>query len=499
MQKIKQQIEKVKTSKIFNTILNIVWIACCIFFFMKMVLNLGYVSESLYQTHRDYFLGMAVSFFLLAVLFLQRVNLKNIWGYIFVVIYWFIAMQWLKANEMNWGEELQNVYKIRWQCGGLLGVALIDAIRYKKIVIIKSRNLFSSGLFIVVALLACLISGFKYYSYVLLLPIVYFYLVQFSKCDWQKWIFSLTVGYYFSFVYTMIKSFQIAPYTGERYYGIYINHGMFGIMIGGAFICALWWIIMAFQCKLCVWKRILVCFPAVFCLLCLFMNGARVAELAVIITTVVALCFWGGKGGKKHILYRTAYVVSAVLICFIGFIIILSVLNNYDRENLELFIENEVLREKVLYWYGRAWTLFNAESIYGVFEEGSIMNALDRFSSSRLSIFTMYLRDLNLLGHENLYIQLKDVPVLHPHNTFIYWLYGLGVVPGSFLIVWSISYIWNAARKAFNEKEIYMFPFLWILYFSAASLNEDILWVYIVGFVLLILQYPLLVNMKESN
>lgn len=499
MQKLKQYIEKIEKNKIINNIINILWNVLCTFFFLKMVLNLGYVSESLYQTHRDYFLGVAVSFFLLAVLFLQRVKMKNIWVYIFTAVYFVVATQWLKANELNWGEELQNVYKMRWICGGLLGISLIDAIRYKKVILLKNRNVFLSGIFLVATLLACIISGLNYYSYILLLPFAYFYSLEFKSKDWKKWIFCFTAGYYISFVYTIIKSFQTVPYTGERYYGIYINHGMFGIMIGGAFVCALWWVIVAFRKKASVWIRAIVFIPTIFCFVCLIMNGARVAELAVIVTLIVVLCLWGGKETKEKIMYRVAFVLIGMVIAIVGGVTILAIFNKYDEETMELFIQNDVLRQKIMYWWQRADTLFNAESIYGVFEEGSIMNALDRFSSSRLSIFTTYLRDFNLFGHDNLYVQLKDVAVLHPHNTFIYWLYGLGVVPGMFLIIWVVSNIITAIRKALRQDEIYIISFLWVVYFSIASLNEDIFFSYIVGFCLLILHYPLLVNMKNQD
>jgi len=499
MQKLKPCIQKIKSDKKFNDIINLFLVVLCTFFFLKMVLNLGYVSESLYQTHRDYFLGVAVSFFLLAVLVLQRVKLKNIWVYIFAIVYFVVATQWLKINELNWGEELQNVYKMRWICGGLLGISLIDAIRYKKVILLKNRNVFLNSLFLVATLLACIISGLNYYSYILLLPFVYFYLLGFESKDWKKWIFCFSAGYYISFVYTMIKSFQAVPYTGERYYGIYINHGMFGIMIGGAFVCALWWIIVAFQKKASVWIRVIVFVPAIFCLVCLVMNGARVAELAVLVTSIVALCVWGGKRTKEKILYRVAFVLIAVVIAIIGGLTILVNFNKYDEETMELLIENEVLRQKIMYWWQRADTLFNAESIYGVFEEGSIMNALDRFSSSRLSIFTTYLRDLNLFGHDNLYVQLKDVSVFHPHNTFIYWLYGLGVIPGMFLMIWVVSYMIIAIKKAIAQDEMYIISFLWVVYFLVASLNEDIFWAYIVGFGVLMLHYPLLINMKSQE
>ncbi len=499
MQKLKESIEKLKTNDYCIKAYKILWIVLCAWLFMKMILNLGYVSESVFQTHKDYYFGVAVSFFLLAVLLLQRIKLKNIFVYVFIAIYWFIAYRWLETNEMNWGEELQNVYKMRWICGGILGVSLIDIIRYKKIAVLKDRNLVMSVLFVITALMACIISSGRYYSYVLLMPFVLLYLMRVLKKDWNRWIFAFSLGYYSAFIYTMIKSFQTVPYTGARYYGIYINHGLFGIFIGGAFVCALWWLLMTIKCKKPLWQKIVSIVAIIFSIICIMMNGARVAEMAVIASVVVVLCIWGGKSEKKQIAYRIAYTSLAIMIVVAVGIALLAILKNYDKESLELLIENDMLRQKVLYWCGRAQTAFDADSIYGTFKPGSIMNAIDRFSSSRLSYAMAYLRELNWFGHEYMYVEVQGKPFTHPHNTYVYWLYGYGILSGAVLILWNIYYIWTSAKNAIKNQDVFILPFLWVVYFSVVSLNEDILWIYVTAFILLIMQYPLLVKMNEEE
>ena len=168
----------------------------------------------------------------------------------------------------------------------------------------------------------------------------------------------------------MLKSFETIPYTGERYYGIYINHGLFGIMIGGAFVCTLWWIVIAFQKGVSMWKKALLFIPALFCVICLVINGARVAELSVILTVVIAFCLWGGRCERKQIAYRAVSFLLLAMICLVIIVAILYVINNYDKEHLELLVENDVIRQKIWYWCDRAHTMFNAESKYGVFETG---------------------------------------------------------------------------------------------------------------------------------
>lgn len=499
MQQMKQYIDKLKENKNVQNIVRFLWLALCTWVFTKMVLNLGYVSETRYQVPKDYFIGLSICYFLLAMALLQKVKLKNIFMYIFIAIYWIIAYSWLEANKMNWGEDLQNAYRMRWICGGIAGVLIIDMLRYKKIASLKMRNLIMTIVFVVVTVIVNIITKGTYYAYILLIPFMFFYLLRVDKKDWKPWIFSFSLGYYGAFLYTMIKSFMAVPYTGARYWGIYVNHGLFGIFIGGAFVCSLWWLIMAIQKKTPVWIKCIIIAAMLFSVICVMMNGARVAEFAVVAVGLVVLCIFGGKTDAKHILFRVAGVALAALICVIVFVIALAYLKNFDAESLGYYIKNDIIREKLLYWCDRAQTAFNSESIYGIFESGTVMNAIDRFSSSRLSCAVLYLRDLNLLGHESVYMVVGESSFSHPHNTFIYWLYGMGVLPGVLLIGWLGYYIGTSLKNSINKKEIYIFPFLWAVYFSVVSLNEDILLVYVTGFVLLLLQYPLLFKMEEKE
>lgn len=499
MKKIKDSLLKIKENKVYNTTIQIIWIGICVFLFLKMVLNLGYVSESIYQTIKDYYFVISVSFFLLAVLMLQKVKPTNILLYIFIPIYGYIAYRWLKTNEMNWGEGLQNVYKMRWVCGGILGVSLLDMIRYKKIAPFKERNWFATIIYIVSALFAFFISKKGQYTPVLLMPFIPFYLIKFNSKDWSKWILSFTFGYYGAFVYTMIQSFCMVPYTGERYYGIYVNHGLFGIFIGGAFVCSLWWVLLTFQHKLNIWLKLCAIIAMLFTIVCIVMNGARVAELAIGLTAVAVFCLWGGKSEKKQVLYRTTVAILFLIICIVILVGGLSVLRKVDSENVELFVQNEIVREKLFYWIDRAETAFNEESKMGIIKGGSILNAIDRFSSARISYAIVYLRNLNWYGHEHYYLQIGDTPFTHPHNTFIYWLYGMGTLSGVLMIGWIIYYFVTSLYHVIKKREEFFFTFLWVVYYMVAGLNEDHLWVYMTGFILLIVQYPLFLKWEGQK
>ncbi len=497
MNKIMQRIEKIKENEKLSKITELIVMIIHVYLFAMMVLNLGYTWEAPFQIFQEYYLGIAIFYFLLSVAFLQKVKVFNLINIIFVIVYTIIAHNNLIALiEM---QDLYNTNRIKWMCAGLMCVLLIDMIIYKKIAKIGERNIKEVILYIIIASIAFFASGGIHFSYLLLFPFVLLLLLRVEMEKLQKWIFLTTLGYYTAFVYTMIKSFIMVPYTGERYYGIYTNHGFFGMFIGGAFVCSLWWFIMVIRKKAVLWERILAIFPMGFALICIFMNGSRGTELAVAVVGFVAICMLRGVQDKMKMLYVMAVIGIFICILLVFFIGGLYILNSYDKENLELVIQNDILREKLLYWQDRARTLFNSESKYGIFESGSIINAIDRFSSGRLSHWITYLRAIKFSPDTAFYIEVNGYNLSQPHNVYIYWLYGLGIIPGLGLIIWIIFYLVQAIRQFIKKNDICILPLLWVIYFMATGINDSVIFAAPVGFLTILLYYPLVVKYEDAK
>lgn len=497
MQQLRDRWKKIQENKKFQLAVKVIIAALHIYLFTEMVLNLGYAWEVLFQVFKDHYLGMAVFYFLLSMALLQRVKIWNPVNIAFVVIFTFIARKnMLTLVEMP---DLYNATVVKWMCGGMMCVLLIDMLMYKKIAKWKERNWVATAFYLVPACVNFFVADGLHYTYLLLFPFLCLFLLHIEKEKLMRWLFYLTVGYYAAFLYTMIKSFITVPYTGERYYGIYINHGFFGIFIGGAFVCALWWLIMLIRKKAPLWKKLLMLLPIGFAVVCAMMNSARVATLAIMVVAFVAICIWGGEPTAKKVAYR--FVVVGILACILLVVAIggMYVLSSYEKETLELIIDNDVLREKVIYWNNRAQTLFNAESKHGFFEAGSLLNAIDRFSSDRLSHWVAYLQETEMSAETNFAITVNGYEMPHPHNAYIYWLYGLGIIPGVIMIVWIISYLVQTVIQIFKKKDVYILSFLWVVYFMTAGINESVNWVVPVGFITLLLYYPLIMKYKEEE
>ena len=105
---------------------------------------------------------------------------------------------------------------------------------------------------------------------------------------------------------------------------------------------------------------------------------------------------------------------------------ILVLLHNIPKESLQQEMQGKFLEEFVLYWKGRADTTFNAKSKYDVIPPGTILNAIDRFTSARISYCLLYLQRLNWFGHEYTSLEVGKHFLMHPHNTFVFWLFVCG-------------------------------------------------------------------------
>lgn len=495
MEQMKQKINTLKENKKVCMVVQCIILLIHTYLFTKMVLNLGYAWEVLFQVFKDYYIGIAVFHFLLSLAFLQRVKITNIVNIIFVIGFTVVAH--FNMQKLVSMPDLYNATIVRWMCGGLMCVLLIDMIMYKKIAKIKERNLFGTICYLVVAILVYAMTNGVHYTYILLFPFLCLFLLRIDKNKLKKWFLCLSVGYYLAFLYTMIKSFITVPYTGERYYGIYMNHGFFGIFIGGAFVCVLWWLILLIKKKAPIWQKLILLIPMGFSLVCSMMNGARVAQLAIIMVAFVAICIWGGAPAPKQVAYRIATVaILACILLIVGFGA-LYMLNSYEKETLELTIDNDIVREQVLYWHGRARTLFKEESKHGIFAAGSIVNAIDRFSSGRFSHWAVYLQETDMNPETNFVITINDYKMPHPHSVYVYWLYGLGWIPGFALIAWIISYLVQVTRQIFKKKDICILPFLWLVYYLVAGINESIVWIVPAGFLTMLFYYPVIMKYDE--
>lgn len=463
---------------------------------MRMVLNLCYVSESLYQTIRDGFLWKSMIYFMIIVLVANKTRILN-WqtGVLAAVCIPLIFLLPAKYKESS--PDLYNIYFPRYIVIALCLVLLLDIILYKKIVILKGRNLWFSILYVVCFLPAMILNKGGHYTILPFFPVLALLFIRLTKEDWIRVCFRVSIGYYLAFAYTMAKSFMTVPYTGERYYGIFINNGLFGIFAGGAFICALYWLVMEIRREK---KRIpLIVIDSLamaFALVCVDLISARVAMLAVFVVAVAAFILLAKK--KKNLYTRLAITVGVLAGVAVLAIIVILLLKDVSKDDIRTSISNTFVCEKVLYLHRIVQYLFREDSKHGVIQGGTLLNTIDWFSSGRISYWIAYMEDMNLWGHESMSLEASFRFLMHPHNTYISWLYQFGIIPGALYIILFFAAVAVSVREVIKGKSEHIFAFLWLAYCLVVYINEVEQWGYQIGFLNLFVLYIMAMNMNEK-
>ena len=469
--------------KYFKTVINGLAIIVALFSATKMVLNLCYVSESLYQTIRNRYFWCAAIYCVILLIIVNKTKIINwktgLYSIISISIIWLLLRKWKEMPDLYYW------YRNEYIAVFLGGVLLLDLILSKKIILIKNKCIWMTVLYLVCTVLAFIIAKGKANSFIPLVLILFFLIVNFSERQWSNLFYYISIGYYIAFAYTMLKSFITVPYTGARYYGIFINHGMFGIFVGGAFICAFYWLLMEIKKEK---KRIPIIVVSAICLIfafvCQCMVEAKVSLFAVIAFPFFVIPFFLESKKQKQIYWivATTIMVFGTGIVFVTFLL----LKNQTQENLQAMIPNQIIYQKVRTIFSVVRKTFFSESKWGIIEGGTLLNALDWFSSGRISYWIVYLSDLNMFGHESVAIQTDTFFAMHPHNTYIYWLHQYGVLSGVGYIVLFFSALIESVRRILRKQKINIFSFMWLLYCALVFVNEVELWTYQIGFIMLI-------------
>ena len=299
-------------------------------------------------------------------------------------------------------------------------------------------------------------------------------LIELKKTKWNEFRECFLWGYVVMGFNVMIRSFIAVPYVGERYYGVWGNHGLFSAGIGGCVIALLILIYLTFQRKDHYYRQKLV-FESVLLVffgVSVVIISARIAMVGIFLASYIFLCLiFVQKNKAKEVIF-----VSLGFIILIGiFVAVLYILQNIPEEKYDV-IKIETLKQIILYWRDRGGRLFMKESRTGFFKGGTFLNAIDGFSSARLTWALKYCEHLNLLGHESLWVYPEDYMAMsHPHNTYVAWLYLYGIIGGAAYIVSFILVSVLALVRAKNERDITLVAvfcaYLFGIFFGDVFLN----------------------------
>ena len=498
-----------------------------VFLFTKMSLNICYGVESVYETIRDAFFYRGVFYMLAAVFLAMQTDDDGLYGLcvkigklfkkneakdkktiaeyigifripqiVFLIVISVIGILYFKKNMFE--SEIFMDFLMQWHAKALGAFLVIDVLARRRHVKVKNLNPVNCALFLLVIVFTIGISSSKAYSMYLLCPALCIYVCDITPVKWKKLVETLAAGFILAVMWLMFKSLKDVPYTGSRYKGVFLNVSTIGLFCGAGFVCSFYFFMKA---KLADYKNKLLLVLSILSMAAtaafVYINGLRTAELGVIAVVFVTLFYVSNAQNMKVKPWQKILIACGIVVVFLGLgLLALRVLYSFDYETLEAAIPNQVLCKKIFYWRNRAGTMFIANS--RVFEDGTVLAAIDRFSSGRLGIWKNYLDTANLWGHQSVTLEVGNKFFVHPHNNFVAWIIMYGIPGGAVCIIWFVKMTADSFIRVNKEKERLLLPFLWLVFSFIALFMETIPWSYHILLIALFLQYPFITSRRDQ-
>ena len=136
-------------------------------------------------------------------------------------------------------------------------------------------------------------------------------------------------------------------------------------------------------------------------------------------------------------------------------------------------------------------------------EEEQQESDAEAYTNGRLDIFKLYYENLNMVGHDDMYITLPDGNlVVHAHNIYLQTAFDHGIPVGIVFILFGFSTLIQSAvyyRRRKNDRLCSVLPLALLILFAVAGLTE---WIFHpchpIAFCLLLMLAPLLSDMGRD-
>lgn len=492
MERINQQIERVK--RIFAKYNLFKWITLLggVYLLAETVRNTCYGAESEFQILREYYYYRGCVFFLVLIILLRKVKIWNPLYLACIFGYAGYSVKYLIDHRSDYGEQLAQLNNAKYLAQGLFLLVILDVILSKQLSKLNMNN----KLFVIVAFLAIIMVNALnyYYAQFILMPSLALFVTPMTKKQWQYFVDCLSIGFYLAFAWIMAKSLIDVPFTGERYYGTFLNLYTAAAFAGCAFICAVYMFIRSKDFKYCSYIRIACLTAMIFPVISVSMIGARSAQFAILVTLFFCFSIFGDISKIKKRICVAAVIFTVFLAVGTVILIVLS----YNRELIEHLPKNFIIY-KLEYWMNRGRTLMTSSSRTGLFSAGTLVNAIDSFSSGRLSIYYEAIRTNTWFGSSNLTVVTDYVAVVYPHNGYLLWTRAFGWIGGIPAIAWFFIGLVNSIKQTVKRNKAFYLTVIWTVYLATTFFTDCILWDYPPCFVLILLQYPLLIQFKSDE
>lgn len=476
----------VNKEKATNGLVILAWFV----FFYGMIY--GLVSET--QIFKDFYYYVGVSAMLFAVMILRNTPLFKWYNLLLGLGVIATLVTFLYRHWYDYGYQYAGMLASEYAMYSMVGLVVLDAILSRKEVKLNKDNFILIVLSLLMTIAVIMVGEGA--AIKVFLPIFVWFLTPLKKEDWKRCVINMSIAAYLVFFACSTRSLIKAPfeYQNGRYIGIFrfpIAGGLLSFWgIAAGLLLARAIIKDSFsRIKKIIIVLALIAYPVVM----LFMFLDRTVILGIAILSIV-MYILAGKD-KKSILKRLIVIVCLIAVAVVvGCLAIQIVLSKGIR-----YGDLVDSQESTSYiWIAIAKT-FGETSRTGVYEPGTVLNALDYFSSARLGLWHEGIKQVLLWGEGPLNVILPNgYEYGHVHNTYIDWLLRYGWIGGIVSIGWYFSCFGYSIKEKLAGRKQTLYTFYWIAFSIPVLMMERVLWNDAVMFILLLLLYPLMVKFEDE-
>ncbi len=436
----------------------------------RMFLHLFYSPEKEFQIFKDIEFYCAIILFMVILAIYRRISLVDWRNWLYVVCASFAGVLYFKLKDYRIAT--LDVDCFRWMVLRtimqfmFLGL-MLDLVRKKnyKELLVKLK----SSMVIFYILTAILFLIFDNSSvYPLICPIIALLFTEFSERDGGEMAVLFSLGIYAAFVKVFTGSLIEVPVwnTTGRYTGYFLNIDTAAVSCATAAVACLFLFYVSKEKKnkkLMVASLIAMAYPVAS----MFTFQARGTYLGLILILLSIYMFMHAKGDR--VTFKRIGIVTLFGVIGIFVMLGVSLVMNYmsDKGILDL--------SKVGHFFYKIAILTSGGSEDDYYKAGTILNAIDNFSSGRLPIWEGFIKQIRFLGHpiENLVFDDGYVTGM-AHNFFLQNLVRFGILGGGMYIIWYILYIVRTVKCLRNPHQnlCAVYTMFWLMYMLAIYMTE---------------------------
>lgn len=475
---------------------------CALFAFCTLfVYCITHIGISTFQVFKDLYFYGACCGLMLMTLAIKRARLFTWPKIVFtlVCVAGIIFYQYIRRND--WGPNYRDMLISKHLSYMIFALVIWNIIETRKIVGFSVKSRVFAAIFLA-AFITGLILG-KDYIAVIIIPIVSWYQTPMDSEKWKKFIDYLSGSVYLVYSFYMTKSFIVMPngFQSGRYVGIFVFPAIGGVLSALAIMAGyhIWLIIKDRIGNKYLRIPVLVLLLA-YPLIGFFMIFNRASVLSLVFALVFMFIIGAKDERKRKASKRGIVIIGVVLVLFIGYIVTVKVLQNSNLTGITEYLEKNGEKPGMYIINRFIGTVSIKGSRTGIFKAGTLLNAFDTMSSTRLSIYYLGIKNIKLLGGSDLGVVLPNGDeVAHTHNTYLDWLLRLGYIGGTLMIVWFFAVVVMAVRRYLEYDDAIAPTVLWSAFCIPFCFLERELFINLPLVLLLILQHPLLMDFSGET